>query len=97
MVRHCSRCPEMWWCPIPADKGQGTGLWALMGLWVSLCAAGSVNRRPLGVSSPSNDFMFLLYDWHYSPVSRWDPPRKDEFELHTHSVHLSMLKLTVHV
>jgi len=26
-VRHCTGCPERWWCPIPADShGQGTGL-----------------------------------------------------------------------
>ena len=26
-VRHCTGCPERWWCPIPADSHcQGMGL-----------------------------------------------------------------------
>ena len=69
-------CPER--CPIPADtQSQETGLWALMELWVSLCAAGSGTRWPLEVTSNSNGSITLWYGWGYlhslkPKVTYWD-------------------------
>ena len=61
-VRHCTGCPQRCWCPIRGDiQGQGMGLCALLELLVSLCSAGSANRRPSGVPSDSNHSLIYFY------------------------------------